>query len=98
MSWNPGIGTPCPDPTRGQTPFPVGDRPNSRSVPIKPWHDRDDDEKQDSEYRGFLRLAPLLKDADDVCKWGRRRWDAEEPQHDPAEVGGRAGAFVSRDR
>ena len=23
MSRNPGIGTPCPDPTRGQTPFPV---------------------------------------------------------------------------
>ena len=42
--------------------------------------------------------AACLKDADDVCKWGRRRWDAEESQHDPAEVGGRAGAFVSRDR
>ena len=23
MSRNPGIGTPCPDPIRGQTPFPV---------------------------------------------------------------------------
>ena len=32
-------------------------------MPIKPWHDRDDDEKQDSEYRGFLRLAPLLRAA-----------------------------------
>ena len=201
---------------------PWGSAYSVMSVPIKPWHDRDDDEKQDSEYRGFLRLAPLLKaafphlgicilgdglyacrpimelcesygweyiftfkegrtptafaeardlmeqnpsnsgtlvrhdakgrrvecgrlawargveiangaddwhvfnvvrvsendangapyegqfatslevaclkDADDVCKWGRRRWDAEESQHDPAEVGGRAGAFVSRDR
>lgn len=33
------------------------------SVPIKPWHDRNEDEKQDSEYHGFLRLAPLLKEA-----------------------------------
>lgn len=33
------------------------------SVPIKPWHDNDDGEKQDSEYHGFLRLAPILKAA-----------------------------------
>ena len=33
------------------------------SVPIKPWHDGNEDEKQDSEYRGFLRLAPMLKAA-----------------------------------
>ena len=191
---------------------PWGSAYSVMSVPIKPWHDRDAAEKQDREYRGFLRLAPLLKaafphlgicilgdglyackpimelcesygweyiftfkegrtptafaeardrmeqtpsnsgtlvrhdaqgrrvecgrlawargveiangaddwhvfnvvrvsendangapyegqfatslevaclkDADDVCKWGRRRWDAEESQHDPAEVGG----------
>lgn len=33
------------------------------SVPIRPWHDGDEDEKQDSEYHGFLRLAPMLKAA-----------------------------------
>ncbi len=33
------------------------------SVPIKPWHDNDEAEKQDSEYHGFLRLAPKLKAA-----------------------------------
>ena len=33
------------------------------SVPIKPWHDKNDEEKQDSEYHGFLRLAPILKAA-----------------------------------
>ena len=33
------------------------------SVPIKPWHDNDEAEKQDSEYHGFLRLALKLKAA-----------------------------------
>ncbi len=83
----------------------------------------DEDEKQDGEYHGFLRLAwargveiakgadgwhvfnvvrvsedeakgspyegrfatsmdvASLKDADDICKWGRRRWDIESSFH-----------------
>ena len=42
---------------------PWGSAYSIMSVPIKPWHDGDEDEKQDSEYRGFLRLAPMLKAA-----------------------------------
>ena len=42
---------------------PRGSAYSIMSVPIKPWHDGDEDEKQDSEYRGFLRLAPMLKAA-----------------------------------
>ena len=42
---------------------PWGSAYSVMSVPIKPWHDKDEDEKQDSEYRGFLRLAPMLKAA-----------------------------------
>ena len=33
------------------------------SEPIKPWHDNNENEKQDSEYHGFLRVAPRLKAA-----------------------------------
>ena len=42
---------------------PWGSAYSVMSVPIKPWHDGDEDEKQDSEYHGFLRLAPMLKAA-----------------------------------
>ena len=42
---------------------PWGSAYSIMSVPIKPWHDGNEDEKQDSEYRGFLRLAPMLKAA-----------------------------------
>ena len=31
------------------------------SVPIKPWHEGNEAEKQDCEYRGFLRLVPILR-------------------------------------
>ncbi len=102
---------------------PWGSAYSTMSVPIKPWHDRDEDEKQDGEYHGFLRLAwargveiakgtddwhvfnvvrvsedeangapyegrfatsmdvASLKDAGDICKWGRRRWDIESSFH-----------------
>ena len=42
---------------------PWGSAYSVMSVPIKPWHDKDENEKQDSEYHGFLRLAPMLKAA-----------------------------------
>lgn len=42
---------------------PWGSAYSIMSVPIRPWHDGDEDEKQDSEYHGFLRLAPMLKAA-----------------------------------
>ena len=42
---------------------PWGSAYSIMSVPLKPWHDGDEDGKQDSEYHGFLRLAPMLKAA-----------------------------------
>ena len=42
---------------------PWGSAYSVMSVPIKPWRDGNEDEKQDSEYHGFLRLAPMLKAA-----------------------------------
>lgn len=42
---------------------PWGSAYSIMSVPIKPWRDGDENEKQDSEYHGFLRLAPKLKKA-----------------------------------
>lgn len=42
---------------------PWGNAYSLMSVPLKPWHEGDEKEKQDSEYHGFLRLAPKLKEA-----------------------------------
>jgi hypothetical protein len=39
---------------------PWGNAYSLMSVPLKPWHEGNDKEKQDSEYHGFLRLAPKL--------------------------------------
>ena len=42
---------------------PWGSAYSKLAGPIKPWHEGHEDEKQASQYRGFLRLAPLLKAA-----------------------------------
>ena len=90
MSRNPGIGTPYPDPIRGQTPFPVipsrGPHSRSGTDPI-PGHSRSDPSLPHGPVRTRLPTAALRN--------GRREARADEADARRARLGLKAIAMLS---